>query len=1088
VTEDAVYVTAARPAPGHRSPAAPYVWLVGGLTALLVLGAAALLGRGCVEGKPSVPLGVLVIAACWLVIFSEHYLLCSRGPERAWLAAGVLGALCLIAGGLPAGPRGKFLSGLLLVAWAAVLQVSLPNRAQAYEDGPFSPKSVFHYLVVAIPLVAGGVVLAWRRGGGAFGPWVRRVSLALAGLLALAVIALGVIDQRHGSLILSATPYQPRVPLWLPIALGLVAAATHVWRQRRPALFSRFAAILTAVAFWPALIGWLLERPFVSSEYLAYQLGRPESHPLLGWPGVWALVGLGAGGLVASVCVARKRPGFLHPSLQPSFQAVTTALAAAFLVYALYAPKDPTLLYQVLRLDRKSGELTWRSRGVIGARGPMHSDNAPATPTPVCDGQRVYAWFGTPGLECVSVAGEQLWVTRKLHFSSRHGVASSPVLCEGKVIILSESDAGCYLAAIDCATGEQLWRAERHRGTHRYAGNCRTPTVRRLDGRTTVVVWGLTDLTGYDPTSGRELWSHNLGDLGRGSNPVASLVSDERRFYLVGPARMLALDLAGLSGPTPPIAWELDQRTGAQCPSPVLVEGLLFVASDHGGLYCLDAETGQVVWEERRPGVNYASPVAVGDRIYFCNTAGRATVVRASRRYEELAANDLREVVHASFAPVGEQLFVRTAQHLYCLVEGAGGVAPEEPETKAPPPSDGVAVPAASAVDLAADWSRFRGATGSGVSGHADLPSRWDGATGEGVLWRTPVPLPGFGSPIVGGDRIYCVGADARAQHVYCFDAAGGKLLWTGQAPTGPPMPSLPDMTGYAPSTPVTDGQRVGAIFPNGRLVCFGRDGQRLWDRDLGVPENHYGHASSLVLSGDLLIVQYDQGAESDGRSRLFAFEFATGKPVWEVARETAASWATPLLIRTDAREELITSAQPWLIAYDPAQGRELWRAACVRGEVAPSPIFAGGLVFVVSDQGSLAAVRPGGQGDVTQTHVLWTASDGLPDTCSPVSDGTFVYLLTTSGLLTCVQASDGATVWQEQLDGAFRASPSLAGDRLYLVSETGETLILATGRQFRELARCPLGEPVSASPAFAPGRVYLRARNHLFCLGSPGS
>jgi len=294
-------------------------------------------------------------------------------------------------------------------------------------------------------------------------------------------------------------------------------------------------------------------------------------------------------------------------------------------------------------------------------------------------------------------------------------------------------------------------------------------------------------------------------------------------------------------------------------------------------------------------------------------------------------------------------------------------------------------------------------------------------------------------------------------------------------------MPEVSDMAGYAASTPVTDGQHVCAIFPNGFVVCLDRNGKRLWSRSLGLPDNTYGHASSLVGLDGRVIVQCDQGTEDDGRSYITALDIRSGRPVWRQRRETAGSWATPLAI---GHRELVTCAQPWVISYDPATGREPWRAACISGEVAPSPIYAGGLVFTVSDRSSLTAIRPGGSGDVTTSHVVWTATSGLPDTCSPVSDGKLVFLLTSTGLLTCLQAADGAPVWEKQIDAEFRASPSLAGDKLYLVAQSGETFVVAVDRQFRLCGRSPLGEPVSASPAFAPHRIYLRGERNLFCIG----
>ncbi|HJN16655.1 MAG TPA: PQQ-binding-like beta-propeller repeat protein [Armatimonadota bacterium] len=394
------------------------------------------------------------------------------------------------------------------------------------------------------------------------------------------------------------------------------------------------------------------------------------------------------------------------------------------------------------------------------------------------------------------------------------------------------------------------------------------------------------------------------------------------------------------------------------------------------------------------------------------------------------------------------------------------------------------ATPASDASLADGNWPRFRGPRGDGGSASVDILSSWEAASGEGILWTAAIPLPGTGSPVVWENRIFCTGATADAQQVYCLDATTGDLLWTGDAPAGSPMPEVMEMTGFAAPTPVTDGRHVCALFANGMLVCLDVDGNEVWHKDLGVPENPYGLASSPITHGDLVIVQYDHGYDDDDLSFLLALHVDSGDVAWQVSRDTAASWATPLLIRADGRDELITCAKPWVIANDPVSGDELWRVDCIDGELGPSPTFAGGLVLIAGEGTPLTAIRPGGSGDVTVSHVAWQFDDGIPDICSPASDGELVFTLMTYGLLTCLQVADGELIWQEQLDGSFLASPATVGDKLYVTTEEGETLILSAGREFAELGRSSLGEPVSASPAFAEGRIYMRGASHVYCIG----
>ena len=393
--------------------------------------------------------------------------------------------------------------------------------------------------------------------------------------------------------------------------------------------------------------------------------------------------------------------------------------------------------------------------------------------------------------------------------------------------------------------------------------------------------------------------------------------------------------------------------------------------------------------------------------------------------------------------------------------------------------------------ELAENWPYFRGYEGSGVTNHKNIPSKWDGKTGDGIIWKSPVPLPGHNSPIIWEDKIFVSGADEKTQQVYCFDRNTGKLLWTGDVETavsaGGINLNLMEDTGYAASTMTTDGSRVYAIFPTGDVACFDFKGKELWSKNLGTPDNRYGYATSLTMYQNLLLIQYDQGSEEDDKSRLIALDGFTGNSVWEVKRPVSDSWTSPIVIKTGDAYQLITIATPFVISYNPANGQVLWQAKCVTGvDLAPSPIFAGGLVLVIESSRRLIAIKPDGTGDVTETHIAWTADDNIPDICSPVSDGEHIYLLMTmEGTLTCYKVSDGQMLWEKELDIYFQASPSLVGNNLYLMSEDGVMIIAQAGQEYKETARNELGEGVFASPAFTEGRIYIRAKNNLYCIGN---
>jgi outer membrane protein assembly factor BamB len=414
---------------------------------------------------------------------------------------------------------------------------------------------------------------------------------------------------------------------------------------------------------------------------------------------------------------------------------------------------------------------------------------------------------------------------------------------------------------------------------------------------------------------------------------------------------------------------------------------------------------------------------------------------------------------------------------------------PEQQRQKPEAPSNVAAEPPPSDADVAKAWPRFRGPGGLGISAYSNVPDAWDAAKGKGIAWKTPVPLPGNNSPVVWGKRVFLSGADQRRREVYCFDADGGKLLWRQNVPGTPQSNSRPpevnDDTGFAAPTTASDGRRVFAIFANGDLAAFDVAGKPAWAKSLGMPENSYGHASSLTTYKNLLLVQFDQGSSNAPKSRLLAFDSATGNLVRQVDRPVPNSWSSPIVVRFGDRDQLIASGDPWVIAYNPSDFSETWRVKCLRTDIGPSPVSADGRVFVANDNARLSAIRTDGHGDVTTTHVLWKGDDGMPDTCSPLATSEFVFLLTSTGTLTCYDAVKGGVLWAEEFEENCSASPSMVGKRLYIIANSGKAWIVEPSRdKCRRIGECNLGEECVTSPAFQDGRIYLRGKKHIFCIG----
>ncbi len=331
-------------------------------------------------------------------------------------------------------------------------------------------------------------------------------------------------------------------------------------------------------------------------------------------------------------------------------------------------------------------------------------------------------------------------------------------------------------------------------------------------------------------------------------------------------------------------------------------------------------------------------------------------------------------------------------------------------------------------------------------------------------------------------------GGDPNAYSVFCFDANSGSLLWTGDvtnlfAKSKKEPFEIWEDTGHSAPTVTTDGQRVYAIFVTGIVVCFDFDGKKVWEKDLGIPDSAYGYASSLAMFQNMLLIQFDQGKADEKKSKLIFLDGATSRVVREIPRNVPNSWTTPMIAKIGDGYQFITAADPWVISYNPVNGKELWRAGCLGADVAPSPIYGDGLVFVVKPYSKLIAIKPDGHGDVTKTHIAWSKTGNAPDICSPVCDGKYVYTLTMDGYLSCFKTSNGENIYEQDTGDYFHASPGLVGNKLYLLGETGVMYIAEAGSEYKVLAKCELGEKCYASPAFMDGRIYIRSEQNLYCI-----
>lgn len=378
------------------------------------------------------------------------------------------------------------------------------------------------------------------------------------------------------------------------------------------------------------------------------------------------------------------------------------------------------------------------------------------------------------------------------------------------------------------------------------------------------------------------------------------------------------------------------------------------------------------------------------------------------------------------------------------------------------------------------NWPGFRGPEGIGWDYHTDVPTEWDGPSGQNILWKIPIPHPGYNSPIIWGKRIFLSGADRRTQVVYCIDADSGEILWQTELndiPGSPERrPQVTEDTGFAAPTMTTDGTRIFALFATGDIACLDFEGKRIWAKNLGVPENHYGHASSLITYQDLLLVQYDQNTGG----RLLALRTQSGDMVYDQSRDVDISWASPILVNTGNRAELILNSNPFVVSHDPRTGQELWRVRCMLGEIAPSPAYADGMVFVVNDYARLAAIKLS-----ESAELAWEYIDDLSDVSSPLATKDILIMAASYGTVTCFESKTGERLWIEEFDEGFYSSPILVGDLVYLMDMAGVMYVFKANIEYQLINRNELGERAMTIPAFMHGRIYIRGMKNLFCIGN---
>ncbi|HNY79509.1 MAG: PQQ-binding-like beta-propeller repeat protein [Sedimentisphaerales bacterium] len=402
----------------------------------------------------------------------------------------------------------------------------------------------------------------------------------------------------------------------------------------------------------------------------------------------------------------------------------------------------------------------------------------------------------------------------------------------------------------------------------------------------------------------------------------------------------------------------------------------------------------------------------------------------------------------------------------------------------------------ASGVAQAENWPCFRGPTRQGISHETMVPTRWSPT--EGIVWRQSIPGEGVSSPIVFGSRVFLTAAtDGGASlRLLVLDGSDGHVLWDKEILRQRPGHKS-RQNSYATSTPATDGERVYVAACDGRIVAVAMTGEVAWVNDDLEYYSEHGLAVSPVLYDDLVIMPFD--ASSPGPDKkvgwqvpwdkavILAVDRNTGQTQWQGRRGSSRiAHVVPIVVTIDGCDQLVSGAGDVVQGFDLKTGDRRWTVSSPGEGVVPSIVGDESLIFATSGFGESAirAVRPDGQGDVTKTHTAWQSSDDVPKVPSMLYVEPYLYLITESGIVKCLQGTTGQVIWKDRLGGKFSASPIWADGKIYFLSEKGTTTIIQDGPEFRVLAENDLSEACYASPAISEGLLFIRSERSLFCIG----
>ncbi len=409
----------------------------------------------------------------------------------------------------------------------------------------------------------------------------------------------------------------------------------------------------------------------------------------------------------------------------------------------------------------------------------------------------------------------------------------------------------------------------------------------------------------------------------------------------------------------------------------------------------------------------------------------------------------------------------------------------------------------------AEDWPCWRGPRGDGTSLESAIPVSWDGTTGKNILWKAPLVAAGHSSPVIVGNRVYVTGCheQTKSRHLLALDRETGKVVWD-QTVVNAPLETRHQLNSYASGTPtvadgviyvtflVVDGSEIPApnvgaprpVTPGQILVAaYSIDGQQLWSVQVGGFISAHGFCSSPVVYQDLLIVNGDH----DGDSYIVAMDRSTGKTVWKTGREhKTRSYCTPIIRTVAGRDQMVLTGSQRVVSLDPRTGGTHWLIEGPTEQFVSSMVFDGSKFYLTAGFPThhVMAIRPDGQGDVTNSHVAWHSDESKCYVPSPVLCDGRLYVADDRGTASCYNTATGERIWRDRLGSHFSSSLVATGTQILFTADDGLTTILAAGDELQKVAENQLGEFIYSSPAISDGTIYFRGDQHLIAVRDLGA